>query len=230
MTSKKNIVIVGTSRGIGLELVKEFASDQHYKILALGRNLAGMEKSFKEFQNVTCHQLDLDSSNVQDQCNSIFESLDSIDILINNAGMLVNKPFPELTPEDISSCYQVNVIGVMQTVQAAIKKMQTAHIVNISSVGGFQGSVKFAGLAAYSTSKAALCSFTELFAEEYKETNIKMNCLCLGAVQTEMLEEAFPGYQAPLTANQMARYISDFALNGDKFMNGKIIPVSLSTP
>ena len=230
MTYKKTIVVVGTSRGIGLELVKELAQNSDHHILALGRNEGAMNSAFGSFENVMIHALDLNRTDVQTQCDAIFQSIDQIDILINNAGMLVNKPFPELSASDISSCYQVNVIGVMQTVQAAIKKMSKAHIVNISSIGGFQGSVKFAGLSAYSTSKAALCSFTELFAEEYKESNIKMNCLCLGAVQTEMLEEAFPGYEAPLSAHEMAVYIAKFALEGDQFMNGKIIPVSLSTP
>jgi NAD(P)-dependent dehydrogenase (short-subunit alcohol dehydrogenase family) len=120
----------------------------------------------------------------------------------------------------------------METVQYFISKMNAthSHIVNISSMGGFQGSMKFAGLAAYSTSKAALCCFTELFAEEYKETNIRMNCLCLGAVQTEMLAEAFPGYNAPIQPKEMAKFIVDFAENASRFINGKIIPVSLSTP
>ena len=118
----------------------------------------------------------------------------------------------------------------METVQAALPKMTDAHIVNISSIGGYQGSVKFPGLTAYSTSKAALCSFTELFAEEYKETDIAMNCLCLGAAQTEMLEAAFPGYEAPVSASEMAEFIADFSLNAKKWMRGKIIPVSLSTP
>ena len=118
----------------------------------------------------------------------------------------------------------------MEVTQAAVVKMTEAHIVKISSAGGFQGSVKLPGLSAYSTWKAALCSFTELFTEEYKNTSIKMNCLCLGAVQTEMLEEAFPGYEAPLSAEEMAEYIVDFSLNANKWMNGKIIPVSLSTP
>ena len=108
--------------------------------------------------------------------------------------------------------------------------MKNGHIVNISSIGGFQGSLKFPGLTSYSTSKAALCSFTELFAEEYKETGIKMNCLCLGAVQTEMLEEAFSGYKAPISAEKMAEYIVEFALNSNQWINGKIIPVSLSNP
>jgi NAD(P)-dependent dehydrogenase (short-subunit alcohol dehydrogenase family) len=104
------------------------------------------------------------------------------------------------------------------------------HIVNISSMGGFQGTVKFPGLAAYSSSKAALVNFTELFAEEYKETSIKMNCLCLGAVQTEMLEQAFPGYVAPTSPSDMASYIVDFSFNGSKYFNGKILPVSSTTP
>lgn len=226
----KTIVVVGASRGIGKETVLNLASNPSHKILALSRNLDRMNSDFGHLSNVTCAALDLGNNNVRSQCEQLFSSLDAIDVLINNAGMLVNKPFPELTHEDISASYQVNVVGVMQTVQAALPKMEKAHIVNISSVGGFQGSVKFPGLTAYSTSKAALCSFTELFAEEYKETSIRMNCLCLGAVQTEMLEEAFPGYQAPMTAEKMAEFIVDFALNGQQWMNGKIIPVSLSTP
>jgi NAD(P)-dependent dehydrogenase (short-subunit alcohol dehydrogenase family) len=119
----------------------------------------------------------------------------------------------------------------METVQGFLPSFHPdAHILNISSMGGFQGSMKFAGLSAYSTSKAALCSFTELFSEEYKETKLAMNCLCLGAVQTEMLQEAFPGYEAPTTPDQMAVFIVDFALNGNRFFKGKILPVSLSTP
>jgi NAD(P)-dependent dehydrogenase (short-subunit alcohol dehydrogenase family) len=151
---------------------------------------------------------------------------------VNNAGKLVNKAFTDLSHEDIQLCYQVNVIGVMETVQAALPKMlpTNGHIVNISSMGGFQGSVKFAGLSAYSTSKAAVCSFTELFSEEYKDAPISMNCLCLGAAQTEMLDEAFPGYQAPVSAEKMAEFIVDFSLNANQWIKGKILPISLSTP
>lgn len=225
----KTIVIVGASRGIGLALVDLMSKDQSNQIIALARNEQRMKDQFSSAQNVSCYAFDL-NKNVKEQCSTIFQNIDKIDILINNAGVLVNKPFTDITSEDFTTSYQVNVIGVMQTVQELVSKMTTAHIVNISSVGGFQGSVKFPGLTAYSTSKAALCSFTELFAEEYKESKIKMNCLCLGAVQTEMLEEAFPGYEAPVSAGKMAEYISNFALSADQWMNGKIIPVSLSTP
>lgn len=230
MEEKLTIVVVGASRGIGKEIVNRLASNSSYTILALSRNLDRMENNFSSFKNVKCFSFDLSKNDVREQASHIFNSFKSIDILINNAGKLINKPFVELTSSDLSECYQVNAIGVMQTVQAALPKMEQAHIVNISTIGGFQGSVKFPGLTAYSTSKAAVVSFTELFAEEYKDTAIKMNCLCLGAAQTEMLEEAFPGYEAPISAMKMAEYIVDFALNADQWMNGKIIPVSLSTP
>lgn len=226
----KTIVVVGASRGIGKAIVEQLAVDTNHHILALSRNIEGMTECFGRFSNVSCHAIDLSSDTIRTECETIFSSLPNIDILINNAGLLVNKPFLTIDRSDLEASYSVNVIGVMQTVQAAIPKMQKAHIVNISSMGGFQGSVKFPGLSAYSTSKAALCSFTELFAEEYKESTIKMNCLCLGAAQTEMLEAAFPGYQAPVSAEKMAEFIVDFSLNAHQWINGKIIPVSLSTP
>ena len=226
----KSIVVVGASRGIGCEIVKQLAENSDNTILALSRNVLKMESEFAEFGNVSCEKLDLASETVKTDCEVLFGGLTAIDVLINNAGFLINKPFTELTREEIQASYDVNVFGVMETVQAALSKMSIGHIVNISSIGGFQGSVKFPGLTAYSTSKAALCSFTELFAEEYKDTSIKMNCLCLGAAQTEMLEEAFPGYEAPVNAEKMAEYIVDFSLNGDQWFNGKIIPVSVSTP
>ena len=226
----KYIVVVGASRGIGRAIVENLAQNPEYRILALSRNLDKMETTFQDLRNVQCKEIDLADPSVRMAASSIFESIPRIDVLINNAGMLVNKPFIDLSPEDIWACYSVNIIGVMQLTQAAVEKMDRAHIVNISSMGGFQGSMKFAGLSAYSTSKAALCSFTELFAEEYKETGIRCNCLCLGAVQTEMLEEAFPGYKAPISSNKMAEYIAEFACTAHEWMNGKIIPVSLSTP
>ncbi len=231
MQNKKTIVVVGASRGIGRAMVEQLAANPNHTVLALSRNTKAMEE-FSELENVICHPFDLESGHLRQVAEGIFAEVESIDILINNAGKLINKPFAELSHDEISSCYQVNTIGVMHTVQAVLPKMleKGGHIVNISSMGGFQGSVKFAGLAAYSTSKAAIASFTELFAEEYKDSKVKMNCLCLGAAQTEMLEEAFPGYEAPVSAEKMAEFIVDFALNSNQWMNGKVLPVSLTTP
>jgi NAD(P)-dependent dehydrogenase (short-subunit alcohol dehydrogenase family) len=223
----KKIVIIGTSRGIGRSLANYFSKSPNFEVHCLSRSKGDLPQT----DNIIYHPFDLEKL-VQQQISKIFEAIGTIDILINNAGLLVNKPFTELTHEDFQQSYQVNVIGVMQTTQAALPFLNPAesHIVNISSMGGFQGSVKFAGLSAYSTSKAALVSFTELFSEEYKESTIAMNCLCLGAVQTEMLAAAFPGFDAPTSSEQMASFIGEFALNQHRFFKGKILPVSLSTP
>jgi 3-oxoacyl-[acyl-carrier protein] reductase len=224
----KRIVILGASQGIGAALVQHFAALPNTEVIALSRNLAMMQAKFQQ-ANVRSFALDI-SHNVDTQLKNIGLK-GPFDILINNAGLLINKPFESLTHQDLSDSYQVNVIGIMEATQALLPALApNAHIVNISSMGGFQGSQKFAGLAAYSTSKAALCAFTELFAEEYKSGNIHMNCLCLGAVQTEMLESAFPGYTAPTSPQEMAKFIADFALHSGAYFNGKILPVSSSNP
>mgnify|MGYP006386061459 FL=1 len=216
----KTIVVVGASRGIGKAMVDLFAKESSHKIFALSRDEEKMRKQFSAYPNVECRSYDLSANDCIAQLEHIFSTVDHIDVLINNAGYLVNKPFEDITARDFDRSYQVNVIGVMQTVQTLLPKLEKgAHVVNISSMGGFQGTVKFPGLIAYSTSKAALVSF-----------KIKMNCLCLGAVQTEMLHEAFPGYEALVTPDKMAEYICNFALTAHQWMHGRVIPVSLTTP
>ena len=105
-----------------------------------------------------------------------------------------------------------------------------SHIVNISSMGGFQGSVKFPGLSGYSASKAALACITECLANEFSELGISVNCLALGSAQTEMQEEAFPGYKSPVTAREMGEFVGNFAVTGNIVFNGKILPVAVTTP
>ena len=97
-------------------------------------------------------------------------------------------------------------------------------------MGGIQGSQKFKGLSAYSSSKGAIITLTECLAEEFKTENLIFNSLALGAVQTEMLSKAFPGYQAPLKSSDMACFIVKFFIDGGQYFNGRIIPVSLTTP
>jgi NAD(P)-dependent dehydrogenase (short-subunit alcohol dehydrogenase family) len=156
-----------------------------------------------------------------------------IDILVNNAGFLVNKPFRDLTPGDVSASLSVNYeapLFLIQTLMPLLKTSKHAHVVNIGTMGAVQGSSKFPGLSAYSSSKSGLAALTECLAEEYKETTVAFNYLALGAVQTEMLEEAFPGYEAPVSPEKMAEYIAGFAQTGHHYFNGKILPVALSTP
>jgi NAD(P)-dependent dehydrogenase (short-subunit alcohol dehydrogenase family) len=133
--------------------------------------------------------------------------------------------------EAFKQVYATNVFGVAELTRRVIPFMQPkGHVVTISSMGGVQGSMKFAGLSAYSSSKGAVISLTELLAEEYKETGPSFNVLALGAVQTEMLAEAFPGYKAPTTPLEMATYIFEFSQKGQQFYNGKLLQVSSSTP
>ncbi len=161
----------------------------------------------------------------------ISQSWKKVDVVIHNAGSLVNKPFAQTTLKDFKDVYKVNVFGVANLTHACLPYLQKgSHVVTISSIGGIQGSVKFAGLSAYSSSKGAVITLSELLAEEYKGHGIAFNVLALGAVNTEMLHEAFPGYEAPISAAEMANYIYDFALTGNKYQNGKVIQVSTSTP
>ncbi len=225
----KNIIITGTSRGIGFELVKLFASEGH-NVLALSRNETPITDL--NLDTVTAFPFDLNDINAYNTVeNFINDNWERVDVLINNAGALLNKPFGETSISDFEAIYRINVFGVSEMTRICIPFMGNGgHVVTISSMGGVQGSMKFPGLAAYSSSKAAVITLTELLAEEYKESNISFNVLALGAVQTEMLEEAFPGYEAPTTANEMAVYIHEFSLNGDRFYNGKLLQVSNTTP
>lgn len=224
-----NVIITGTSRGIGFELAKLFADNGH-EVLALSRN----ETPISELGHdaISFFPFDISSSGDMEKMNDfIAQNWESVDILINNAGKLLNKPFLETSVEEFEEVYQVNVFGVAAITKAVLPKMgKNGHVLTISSMGGVQGSVKFPGLSAYSSSKAAVITLTELWAEEFKATGPSFNVLALGAVQTEMLEEAFPGYRAPNSALEMAEYIMEFALTGQRFYNGKLLQVSNSTP
>jgi len=226
-----NIIVTGASRGIGFELVKQFLNAGHI-VFCLTRNL----EPLKAIVHANLKSISTDLSS-QDSMNAavtfIKNEVSSIDCIINNAGLLVNKPYEVISYDELQKVYQVNVFApyyLTQQLLTLLGKQSKAHVVNISSMGGFQGSAKFPGLTAYSSSKAAVVGLTECLAEELKEKNISVNCLAIGAVQTEMLAEAFPGYQAPLSPKQMAEYIFDFSLKGHQYYNGKILPVSSSTP
>ena len=225
----KNIIITGTSRGIGFELAQLFAKN-NYNVLALSRNSEPLNKL--NLKNIKTLSVDLSNENdLQKVTNFVTKNWKNVDILINNAGKLVNKPFEKITSLDFLEVYKVNVFAVAELTKQLIPFLKKgSHVVNISSIGGVLGSMKFPGLAAYSSSKGALLTLTEVLAEEYKEQQISFNAIALGAVQTEMLEEAFPGYKSPVTAKEMADYIYNFALTGNKFYNGKVLQVSSTTP
>ncbi|WKK57973.1 MULTISPECIES: SDR family oxidoreductase [unclassified Sphingobacterium] len=234
-----NIIVTGASSGIGFEAVLDLTANKEHKVIALARSADKLRK-LHEIASSLNHdggtlypaQFDIVYDNYPDSLVPFIQSkFEEVDILINNAGALINKPFLASTNEDFAQMLQSNLIGHINMIRHIAPLMKEgSHIVNISSMGGFQGSAKFPGLAAYSTSKAALAVLTECLAEEFKEQGIKVNCLALGSSQTEMFEAAFPGVEAGTLAFEMGRYIAEFAQNGHKYYNGKILPVANTTP
>ncbi len=233
----KKVLITGASKGIGFELAKEFARKNHALYL-LARDTKKLKKIKTEIKKINpslpCYILTFDLSelnNIKKLISNIKNRFGTIDIIIHNAGLLVKKNFIKMRKEDLINSFTVNYFSPFLITQKIIPILsKKAHVVFISSVGGVNGTVKFSGLSSYSPSKGALITLAECLAEEFKMTNLRFNCLALGAVQTEMLKTAFPGYKAPLSAKKMASFIFDFSMNGGEFFNGKVLPVSTTTP
>ena len=234
----KNVLITGASQGIGYELAKVFSKNENYTLYLVSRNQNKLEKLKLEINqlnpNLNCYSLSIDlsiSGAIDTLVSDIKNKIKKLDIVINNAGYLINEQFTDITENQLFQSYKVNVFVPFCITQKTIPILsENAHTIFISSIGGLNGTKKFPGLTAYSSSKSALITLTECLAEEYQNKNYKFNCLALGAVQTEMLNKAFPDYQAPLTANQMSQFIFDFSINGNKYFNGKVLPVALTTP
>jgi NAD(P)-dependent dehydrogenase (short-subunit alcohol dehydrogenase family) len=233
-----NIVITGASSGVGFEAALALSRDTKNIVVAIARS---EDKLQKLSEVVITNNADVNFFTTtfdivhgdydKDLLPLLQNTIGHVDVLINNAGSLINKPFADTKQLDFVEMLQTNLLGHVKMIQNLLPLMKAgSHIVNIGSMGGFQGSVKFPGLAAYSASKAALHVLTECLAAELADQQINVNCLALGSAQTEMLGKAFPGYKSPLSAEDMGKYIADFAINGHKIFNGKILPVSVTTP
>lgn len=232
-------IITGASRGIGAEIALNLATTVAGKVFIASRDINGLQSLKNRLPGhlrsvLVPVQADLSTEEGRLKLiTAASESQNGIDFLVNNAGGLYKEDFMLTEAEKVRDLFELNYLApalLIKDLLPLLQKSGKAHVVNIGSMGGFQGSVKFPGLSHYSASKAALAVLTECLALEYKKTGISFNCLAIGAAQTGMLEKAFPGYKAPLSASQMAGFIADFTLNGHRYFNGKILPVSLSTP
>ncbi len=233
-----NIIVTGAAKGIGFEVVKVLAKHKQNHIVAISRNGKALKELVADClrlypeAKVIPYEFDLTQFEFYPFIVQRIETfIHTCDILVNNAGKLVNKPFEHFSAEEFDDTFNVNVKSPFLLIQALLPMLKKgAHVVNIGSIGGVQGSKKFPGLAAYSASKGALAILTEVLAEELSEKEITVNCLAIGAVQTEMFQRAFPGAKALQNSAQIAHFIADFAVNGHKYFNGKVVPVSLSVP
>ena len=230
-----NIIINGGTRGIGKEIVLLLAKEMSNKVFVTGRNSKALNQlsSGAGNRNIFTYATDmaLFDENEKSFMNAVTGCFSDVDILINNAGYLVHRDFIDFDNKEARKLMETNFFGPASVIRSLKPIMKRgSHIINISSMGGYQGSSKYRGMSYYSASKAALSCLSECLAGEFNDSGISVNCLALGAVQTEMFEEAFPGLKAPVSAKEMAQFIADFALNGNKFFNGKVIPVAFSDP
>jgi 3-oxoacyl-[acyl-carrier protein] reductase len=234
------ILITGASRGIGAELAVQLAGDGH-RLILVARNEKALgkvcERCNQQSGSVAAIPLAYDLTQLSNGSGDFREHLytitDSLDVLVNNAGFLMNKPFGEMSPAESKKVFEVNYFVPEQLIRLCLPLLRassSASVVNVTSMGALQGSMKFPGLSAYSASKGALAILTECLAEELKDQGIRVNALAFGAVRTEMLEEAFPGFQASTGAEEMGQFFKWFVTEGWKRFNGKMLPVSDSTP
>src|SRR5690606_3586603 len=229
---QKNIIITGASRGIGRELAKIHLQNGN-NVLVISRNEEKLKELF-EFEinsKLIILPMDISKPGDLDMLSGAVRNWEKVDVLYNNAGFLVNKPFGQITEKELQYSLEVNYKAPFRMIQLLLDKMDaTSHIVNITTMGSVQGSVKFPGLSAYSSTKTGIVTLTELLAQEFTDEQPRINAVALGAVQTEMLAEAFPDYLAPVSAEAMAQYLYDFGLEGHRFQNGKVIQLSTTTP
>jgi short-subunit dehydrogenase len=230
-----NIIITGGSNGIGKYTAMHLAGDKKNKILITGRNEATLRAVSESSANRNIQYLVSDLRYLNKDISAFREAVENVfakvDILINNAGTLYSKKFAEISDKEAHEMMEVNFFAPVLLIKTLMPLFgHKAHVLNISSMGGYQGSVKFPGLSYYSASKAALACITECLAAEFAGSDISFNCLALGSAQTEMLQKAFPDYKAPLSAEEMGKFVAEFAVSGNRFFNGKILPVALTTP
>lgn len=226
---RKTVVITGASRGIGRALALDFAQQGH-RVLALARSAEALEDLAQEAEGAIS-TLVVDINSPEAAAEAIAAQCPSIDILIHNAAAFFKAPFEQVGLGDLQATYHTNVFVPYLLTQKLLAQLgRGAHVVAISSVGGIGGSMKFAGLSVYSSSKAALNIMVECLAEELRERGIFVNALALGSSATEMFQSAFPGMEAASKPKEMAHYIAQFALSAPPLINGKLQAVSSQNP
>ena len=219
----KKIFITGGNRGIGKGLVDIFSENNKVFFSARDKQKAKSVIESIGNENIDYVIMDVaDERNVLNGIESLKEKTDSIDILINNAGILIpglkhKIDAVETDDESILKTFNINTVGVLRVCKAVLPLMRpTSRIINISSgMGQMEGMAT--GSIAYRLSKSALNALTIVLSQELSSKDIKVNAICPGWVQTDM-----GGYEATLTVKESVESIKKFALSDD-FPNGKFL-------
>ena len=219
----KNIFITGGNRGIGKGLVEIFSENNKVFFSARDKQKAKSVIESIGNENIDYVIMDVaDERNVLNGIESLKEKTDSIDVLINNAGILIpglkhKIDAVETDDESILKTFNINTVGVLRVCKAVLPLMRpTSRIINISSgMGQMEGMAT--GSIAYRLSKSALNALTIVLSQELSSKDIKVNAICPGWVQTDM-----GGYEATLTVKESVESIKKFALSDD-FPNGKFL-------
>ena len=219
----KNIFITGGSRGIGKGLVEQFSKSHNVIFTARDKKQAQIIVDSFEHDNADYVIMDVgENESVENGVKSLKNKINSVDILINNAGILIPGLKHKINAIDtdmdtIMETFNINTVGVLRVCKAITPFMQpNSRIINISSgMGQLEG--MGTGSLAYRLSKTALNAMTIVLSQELMGKKIKVNAICPGWVKTDM-----GGYDAALTVHESAESIKKFALD-DNFPSGKFL-------
>lgn len=188
----KNIVITGSSRGIGLAILELFAQEGANIAACSNKQNDAVVQKYKEIATkdniqITPYFFDMsDEEAIKDGVKEIKTAMPVVDVLVNNAGVSHIAPFMMSKMEDLHRVFQINYFSQMVLTQGllgCLKKAKGASIVNMTSIAGLDGGI---GVTAYGSSKAAIALTTKVLAQELAFFKIRVNGVAPGMVETDM--------------------------------------------
>ena len=238
MTVKKTALITGASRGIGREIAKLFAKNNYNVVINYNNSQKEAEELLEELtkENYSVRIFKADVSNVNEAnalVNYTIGQFEKIDVLVNNAGISRYNTFTDISYEEWHEVMNVNLNSVFYVTKKVLQYMLDEHsgkIINISSMWGLVGS---SNEVHYSTSKAALIGMTKALAKELGPSNIQVNAIAPGVIETDMLSDISDEtiemlkYETPLMRIgkpiDIARCALFLAEEGGDFITGQVI-------
>jgi 3-oxoacyl-[acyl-carrier protein] reductase len=234
-------LVTGSSRGIGRGIAKDLAGRGATVVVNYRSSAAEAEAAVEEIREdegtaVTAQADVSDLADVRAMREAVDDGVGPVDVLVNNAGITVDKKFENMTREDWDRVVEVNLGGVFnctKTFFEDLKASEHGRLINVSSVVGQQGNY---GQANYATTKSGLFGFTRTLALEMASTGSTANCIAPGFVKTDMLEEVPKRVQekilreVPLdrfaTVEDICGIVSFVASEESAYMTGQVLGVN----